>query len=90
MNFCVTLAVGLMTPGFLVAGVALASIPIIIHLLNRRRFKIIRWAAMDFLLQAMRKNRRRLRFEQWLLLATRCALLSLWGWRWPGRSAATR
>ena len=27
---------------------------------------------MEFLLRAMRKNRRRLRFEQWLLLAMRC------------------
>jgi hypothetical protein len=55
------------------------SIPIIIHLLNRRRFKVIQWAAMEYLLQAMRKNRRRLKFEQWLLLATRCALLMLIG-----------
>jgi hypothetical protein len=40
---------------------------------------VVNWAAMEFLLQAMRKNRRRLKFEQWLLLATRCALLVLLG-----------
>jgi hypothetical protein len=34
---------------------------------------------MDFLLRAMKKNRRRLRFEQWVLLATRCLLLFLLG-----------
>ena len=34
---------------------------------------------MDFLLRAMRKNRRRLKFEQWLLLATRCLLVFLMG-----------
>ena len=45
-------------PWFAVAGAALASIPIIIHILNRRRFKTVRWAAMEYLLQAMRKNRR--------------------------------
>src|SRR5687768_16210926 len=67
------------TPAFAVAGLALASIPIVIHLLNRRRFKTVQWAAMDFLLRAMKKNRRRLKFEQWLLLATRCALLALLG-----------
>jgi hypothetical protein len=67
------------TPWFFAAGLALTSIPIIIHILNRRRFKVINWAAMEFLLQAMRKNRRRLKFEQWLLLATRCALLLLLG-----------
>lgn len=61
------------------AGVLLAAIPIVIHLLNRRRFKEQRWAAMEFLLRAMRKNRRRLKFEQWLLLAMRCLLLGMLG-----------
>ncbi len=66
-------------PGFAWAGVALLAIPILIHILNRRRFKVVRWAAMEYLLQAMRKNRRRLKFEQWLLLAMRCAVLGLLG-----------
>src|SRR5881409_2407226 len=70
-------AFGFATPAFALAGIALASIPIIIHFLNRRRFKTIPWAAMEFLLRAMRKNRRRLKFEQWILLATRCAVLVL-------------
>ena len=70
--------------GFLnwpMAGVAagLIAIPIIIHLLNRRRFKTVTWAAMEFLMKAMRKNRRRLEFEQWILLATRCLLVFLLG-----------
>lgn len=69
----------LFSPGFLLAGVLLASIPIVIHLLNRRRFKEQRWAAMEFLLRAMKKNRKRLRFEQWLLLAMRCMLLAILG-----------
>jgi hypothetical protein len=71
------LAAGFATPMFALAGLALAAIPIIIHFLNRRRFKTVPWAAMDFLLRAMRKNRRRLRFEQWILLATRCAVIML-------------
>jgi hypothetical protein len=58
---------------------ALIAVPIIIHLLNRRRFKTVTWAAMDFLMRAMRKNRRRLEFEQWILLATRCLLVFLLG-----------
>ena len=73
------LAAPFVTPAFAVAGLALVSIPIIIHLLNRKRYKTVPWAAMDFLLRAMKKNRRRLKFEQWLLLATRCALLALLG-----------
>ena len=67
------------TPAFFVAGILLAAIPIIIHILNRRRFKTVQWAAMEFLLKALRKNRRRLRFEQWLLLAVRCCVLLLLG-----------
>ena len=66
-----------LTPGFLLAGVALAAIPIVIHLLNRRRYQTVEWAAMRYLLEAMRKNRRRLRFESLLLLLARCAALFL-------------
>jgi hypothetical protein len=66
-------------PAFFWVGAGLVAIPIIIHILNRRRFRTVPWAAMEYLLQAMRKNRRRLKFEQWLLLATRCCLLGLLG-----------
>src|SRR5947209_7047318 len=59
-----------------VAGLA-ASVPIIIHLLNRRRFRIIRWAAMRFLLAAQRQNTRRMRLEQLILLALRVLLVLL-------------
>jgi Mg-chelatase subunit ChlD len=71
------LAAAFVTPAFFVAGIALAAIPIVIHILNRRRYKTVNWAAMDFLLRAMKKNRRRLKFEQWILLATRCLLVFL-------------
>ncbi len=40
------------TPGIFAVGAAATSIPIIIHLLNRRRFRTLIWAAMDFLLAA--------------------------------------
>src|SRR4051812_26868011 len=69
------LAFGFVTPAFFLAGLALAGIPIVIHILNRRRYKVEPWAAMEFLLRAMKKNRRRLKFEQWILLATRCLVL---------------
>ena len=61
-------------PGLL-AGMAAASIPILIHLLNRRKFREMQWAAMQFLLAAIRKNQRRIRIEQWLLLAIRTLLV---------------
>lgn len=57
--------------GFLLWALPLAAIPIVIHLLNRRRYRRVRWAAMEFLLSAMRRNRKRIRMESWLLLALR-------------------
>lgn len=59
------------------SGLALASVPIIIHLINRRRLRRLDWAAMEFLLQALRKNRRRIRLEQLILLLLRVALMVL-------------
>lgn len=79
MTYGAILAFGLISPLFLWAGAALVAVPILIHIFNRRRFKIVQWAAMDFLLKAMKKNRRRLRFEQLLLLAARCGVLLLLG-----------
>src|SRR5436190_13620849 len=66
-------------PGFLLVGAALLSVPIIIHLINRMRFKRIRWGAMEFLLKALKRNRRRLIIEQLMLLALRCLLVALVG-----------
>lgn len=60
-----------------VAGVACVSIPIIIHLLFRRRRKPVLWGAMRFLLEAYRRQRRRLTLEQLLLLLARCAVIVL-------------
>ncbi|HKA07260.1 MAG TPA: BatA domain-containing protein, partial [Gemmataceae bacterium] len=59
-----------------VAGGA-AAVPIIIHLLNRKRYVVINWAAMRFLLAAQKKNVRRLKLEQWILLAVRTLLILL-------------
>ena len=56
-------------------GLSLAAAPIIIHLLNRKRFQIHNWAAMDFLLTAAITNRRRLKLEDWILLALRILLI---------------
>lgn len=55
----------------LLGGLAAATIPVVIHLLHRRRFRRQRWAAMEWLLQAARQNRRRLQMENLLLLVVR-------------------
>src|SRR6059036_3664357 len=68
-----------LNPWSMVAGGALISAPIIIHLINRMRFKRIRWAAMEFLLKSQKRNRRRLIIEQLILLALRILLVLLAG-----------
>lgn len=67
------------SPALFAGGVAATAAPILIHLLARRRFKRIRWAAMDFLIHAERQNRRRVRMEEWILLALRCLAMVLIG-----------
>ncbi len=59
--------------GWLAAAVA----PLLIHLWSRHRFREAPWAAMQFLLAAMRKNARRLQLQQWLLLAVRTLIILL-------------
>jgi len=64
-------------PGTFWAGLGAASVPVIIHLLNRRRFKVLDWAAMRFIVESVRKNRRRIRLEELLLLLLRCLAVVL-------------
>jgi hypothetical protein len=56
---------------------AAAAAPLLIHLWSRHRFRESPWAAMQFLLAAMRKNARRLQLQQWLLLALRTLIILL-------------
>ncbi|MFG0275994.1 MAG: BatA domain-containing protein [Phycisphaerales bacterium] len=67
----------LLHPAIAVAGALAVAIPILIHLLLRRRRKPVMWGAMKFLLEAYRQQRRRLRLEQFLLLAARCLVIFL-------------
>src|ERR1700682_5289108 len=88
----------------LLAGAGAVSVPIIIHLLNRKRFKVVSWAAMRFLLAAQRQNSRRMRLEALLLPGVRRLVLlllalamcsvtgwaeSLWRWFLPHAAAST-
>ena len=58
-------------------GALLVASPIIIHLLSKRKFRIVDWAAMEFLLDAERRNRRRIRLEHLILLLLRCLAVVL-------------
>ncbi len=56
---------------------ALGGIPIMIHLLHKRKYRETTWAAMRFLMEAARKNSRRIRIEQLILLLVRVLILLL-------------
>ncbi|MAD80942.1 MAG: BatA domain-containing protein [Pirellulaceae bacterium] len=64
---------------FAIAGAIFATGPLIIHLLNRRRFRVVHWAAMEFLLQAVKRNRRILQLRDLILLLLRTAAVLLFG-----------
>jgi hypothetical protein len=64
---------------FALAGLVCAAGPVIIHLLNRRRFRVVQWAAMDFLREAIQRNRRILQLRDILLLLLRTAAVLLFG-----------
>src|SRR3954453_21711767 len=68
-----------LNPWTMAAGAALVSTPIIIHLINRMRFRKVKWAAMEFLLKAQKRMRRKLIIEQLILLLLRCLLVLLAG-----------
>ena len=52
-------------------GAALALVPVVIHLLARRRYRVIPWAAMHLLLDALRKNRQRMQLHDRILMLLR-------------------
>lgn len=56
---------------WMLAALPLMALPIIIHLINQRRYQTIPWAAMMFLLAANRMSRGYARIRQWLILAMR-------------------
>ncbi|MFG0246288.1 MAG: BatA and WFA domain-containing protein [Phycisphaerales bacterium JB052] len=68
--------VSLLHPGLFAIGLACVSIPIILHLLKRRR-RVVTWGAMRFLEEAYRKRRRIITIEQLILLSLRCLLIAL-------------
>ncbi|MBZ0135868.1 MAG: BatA domain-containing protein [Planctomycetes bacterium] len=54
-----------------------AAVPIIIHLINLTRFRKVDWAAMEFLLRAYQKTRRKMQVESLIMLLLRIAAVIL-------------
>jgi len=76
MNALPLLAFGFLHPAML-GWLAAAVVPIVIHLLSRRRYRNEPWAAMRYLQAAIERHHRRLLLRQWLLLALRAAVIVL-------------
>ncbi len=69
-----------MSFGFLNAlmlvGLAGLALPVLVHLISKRKFDVVQWGAMQFL-ELGRRTRRRFRIEELLLLLLRMSLLGL-------------
>lgn len=68
------MSVSFLYPVFLY-GLLAASLPVVIHLLNRRKLKRIRFPAVRFILLSQKRISRSYRLRHWLLLALRTLAL---------------
>lgn len=48
-----------------------AAVPVVIHLINLTRYRRVEWAAMEFLLNAYRRTRKRMQLESIIMLLLR-------------------
>ena len=63
-----------LNPLYLIA-LAAAAIPIILHLLNLRKTRVIEFSTLTFLKELQRSKIRKLKLKQWLLLALRTLII---------------
>jgi hypothetical protein len=61
----------------LLLALPLALIPILIHLLNRLRYRSVAWAAISFIMKATRSSTSMARIRQWLILFLRVLAIAL-------------
>src|ERR1043165_8154886 len=65
-----------LTPAFL-AGLAALAIPVLLHLIQRERKRVVEFPSLMFLKRIPYQSVRRRRIRHWLLLAMRLAALAL-------------
>ncbi len=58
-------------------GLTMISVPVIIHLLNRKSAKDVMWGAIQFLLDSINSRRQKILLEEILLLVVRCMLVGI-------------
>lgn len=76
----------------LLAGSALAVVPVVLHLLLRQRPRVLVFPALRLVQQRHTANQRQLRLRHWLLLALRMLVLVLaaWALAQPSVASSTR
>lgn len=57
-------------------GLLAVSVPVLIHLINKRRHKTVQWAAMQFLLKATRESRGKKKLRHLLVLTCRALAIA--------------
>ena len=62
---------------WMLAGAAAVGVPIALHFFYKARYRKLPWAAMEFLKEAIEQTSRRLKFQEWILLALRCLAILL-------------
>jgi hypothetical protein len=60
---------------FVLLGLAAAAIPILIHLLNKRKLRTIDFSTLSFLKELQRNKMRKITIRQWLLLLLRTLMV---------------
>lgn len=60
---------------FMLFGLAAASVPLLIHLLNLRKLRTVEFSSLRFLKELQRSSIRRVKIRQWLLLAIRTLMI---------------
>ena len=61
----------------MLAGLAAVAVPILIHLLNRSRARVVDWGAMRFLEASLASRSRRILLEEIILLVLRCLIMAM-------------
>ncbi len=61
----------------LTIGLPLIALPLLIHLINLRRHRRVAWAAMDFLMESQKRNKKWIFLRQLLLMLLRTAAIAL-------------
>ncbi|WFB34645.1 BatA domain-containing protein [Kiritimatiellota bacterium B12222] len=62
---------------YMLLGTLAVAIPIIIHILNRKSAKPVKWGAMRFLKDSLVSRRSKILLEEFLLMCLRCLLVLL-------------